>query len=89
MLGEVGVGSTDKGNSQDTLVDGNLNRPSSMVSVDNGSSCYPNCKDAVGDTCAPSSEGSNPEYASCTVVVEQSRLSRDRCESLASDGFLT
>jgi hypothetical protein len=66
----VGDGSTNKGNSQDTLVDGNTNCPSSKVSVSNGSSSYPNSKVTVGDRSTPSSEGSNPEYASCTVVEQ-------------------
>jgi hypothetical protein len=64
----VGDGSTNKGNSQDTLVDGNTSCPSSKVSVGNGSSSYPNSKVAVDERSVPPSEGSNPEYASFTVV---------------------
>ena len=53
------------------LVDGNTNCPNFKVSVGDGRSQYPNSQVTVGDGSSPSTEGSNLEDASCTVVAER------------------
>ncbi|CAN6302646.1 unnamed protein product [Urochloa humidicola] len=66
----VGDGGTSKGSSQGTLVDGNSNCPNGTVCAGDERCQYPNSKVTVGDGGTPCTEGSSPEYASCTAVEQ-------------------